>query len=457
MKRPFFILALFLILQPAASATAPQPRKLTLQECIAIAMENATAVRKAENNLRLTGADVLRSYGGFLPKVSASAGYTPRSVTRSYAYDTDTQRVEPSKTESEPINVGLTTSLNLFNGLSDYAALRSAIELKQASGLTLQRAREFIVYDITQRYYQALLDRELAAIARENLQSSGDLLTLTDRQYRIGLKSQVDLYQQQAEVAGNSLTAIRAENQSRRSLSELLRRLRIDPMTPIDIVAVDTTAQPDRPQLPDAESLAALGLQRRADLEAGRRQAESARWQVKQAAGARLPKLDLAFSLTSDATNYRSYDGTDVTRRFPDWQNQLENSVDYAVSLQLSWTIFDGFQTRYAVQSAKAAMLNSRLDYEELRDGIVLDIRQTAADYRAAFTQLDAAGASVRAADAAFGAVQRKYELGATGFVELSAARATRFNARSGMTQAVYNLAMQKALLDHLTGTPITE
>lgn len=450
-KRLLFILALFLILQPAASATAPQPRTLTLQECISIAMKNATAVRKAENNLKASGADVLRSYGSFLPKMSSTAAYTPRSVNRSYDY------LSRTKSKTESLQLGLTASLNLFNGLSDYAALRSAIELKQASVLTLQRAREFIVYDITQHYYQALLDRELAAIARENLLTSGDLLTLTDRQYRIGLKSQVDLFQQQAEVADNSLTAIRAENQSRRSLSELLRRLRIDPLTPLEIETVGTPVATERPKPADTDSLATLGLQRRADLEAGRRKAEATRWQVKEASGARLPKLDLTATVGTDAMNYLGYNGTDTSGYNPAWRNQLENSFDYGISLNLNWSIFDGFQTRYAVQSAKAAMLNSRLDHEELRDGIVLDIRQTSADFRAAFTQLDAATASLRAADAAFGAVQRKYELGATGFVELSAARTARFNAKSGLTQAMYNLALQQALLDHLTGTPITE
>ena len=56
------------------------------------------------------------------------------------------------------------------------------------------------------------------------------------------------------------------------------------------------------------------------------------------------------------------------------------------------------------------------------------------------------------AATSAFNAVQRKYELGAAGFVELSNARATLFNARSNMKQASYNLALQKALLDYTSG-----
>lgn len=460
MKRTLFILTIVLLLTPtsAVTATEPQPVKLTLQECISIALKNATQVKKAENNLRLEGADLLKSYGSFLPKVSATAGYVPRSVNRSYSSSNSGSLYgDKVKTESESVNLGVTASLNIFNGLSDYAALRSAIELKHAAGLSLQRARESIVFDITQHYYQVLLDRELLGIARENLNSSSDLLTLTDRQYQIGLKSLTDLYQQQAEVASNSLTAIKADNQARKSVSELLRRLRIDPMTPIDIEPIDTSATSSVRVSVDADSLTTLSLKRRADLEAGRLETEAARWQVRKAAGNRLPKLDLAFSASSDGTNFLKYNGTDYTSYYPPLSTQLENGVGYMVSLNLNWSIFDGFLTRYSVESAKVAMLNRRLDYEELKDGVVLDIRQTAADYRAAFTQLEAAKASLRAASSAFSAVQRKYELGASGFVELSAARATLFNAKSGLTQAAYNLALQKALLDYTSGKAVSE
>lgn len=447
-----------LLLPIQAPAAAPQPRKLTLKECISIALQNATQVKKAENSLKLEGVDLLRSYGSFLPRISTTGSYSPRSVNRSYSSTfSGVNYGNRIKTESETFSLGLTASLNLFNGLSDYAALQSALKLKHSAGLSLQRARETVVFDITQHYYQALLDRELLGIAQENLKSSNDLLTLTDRQYQIGLKSMTDLYQQQAEVAGNALTAIKAENQSRKSLSELLRRLRIDPMTPIDIEPVDTstTGSPATPG--NADSLATLSLSRRADLEAGRLETEALRWQTRKAAGNRLPKLDLALSANSDATSYLNYNGTNLTGYYPPVSKQLENGVGYTVALNLSWTIFDGFLTRYSVESAKLAWLNRRLDYEELKDGIVLDLRQVTGDYRAAFIQIDAARASVRAAGSAYNAVQRKYELGASGFVELSAARATLFNARSGLTQATYNLALQKALLDFTSGHPISE
>ncbi len=459
-NKVLFILALLLLVSmPAQSAELPAKR-LSLNECISIALKNATSVKKAQNNLELEGVDLLRSYGSFLPKVTSSASFVPRSVSRSYnSISSGISSGDKVRTENESISLGVTASLNLFNGLSDYSALQSALDLKGAAGFTLQRARETIVLDITQHYYQALLDVELLGIARENLQSSNDLLTLTDRQYRIGLKSMTDLYQQQAEVAGNLLSAIKAENQSRKSRLELLRRLRLDPVTEITLEPVETASLESLSPSIDVEALSASGLKSRADLEAGRLQTDAARWQVRSVSGNRLPKLDLVFSMNSNGIEYYKLTsgGRTIDYPYPPIGRQLENGIGYSVSLNLSWTIFDGFQTRYSVQNAKVNWLNRRLDYEELKDGIVLDLQLAAGDYRSAFNQIEAARASLRSAGSAFGAVQRKYELGAAGFVELSAARATLFNAKSNMTQASYNLALQKALLDYTSGKTVIE
>jgi outer membrane protein len=460
LNKAVFILALLLPVSMPAQAAELPAKRLSLKECISIALNNATSVRKARNNLELEGVDVLRSYGSFLPKVTSSASFVPRSVSRSYnSISYGISSGDKVRTENESLSLGVTTSLNLFNGLSDYSALQSALDLKGAAGFTLQRAKETIVFDITQHYYQALLDVELLGIARENLQSSTDLLTLTDRQYRIGLKSLTDLYQQQAEAAANSLSAIKAENQSRKSRLELLRRLRLDPLMEISLEPVETASIESLSPSVDVEALAASGLKSRADLEAGRLQADAARWQVRSVSGNRLPKLDLVVSMNSNAIEYYKLTsgGTTIEYPYPPMGRQLENGIGYSVSLNLSWTIFDGFQTRYSVQNAKVAWLNRRLDYEELKDGIVLDLRQAVGDYRSAFNQIEAAQASLRAAGSAFGAVQRKYELGAAGFVELSAARTTLFNAKSNLTQASYNLALQKALVDYTSGKTVIE
>ena len=455
-KRSVFTFLILLFLPLSTLHAEKQPaRTLSLQECISIALDNASSVKKAENSQRLSGVDLLRSYGNFLPKVTSSASYVPRSVNRSYTVTTDKADAYSIRTESSSLDLSVTASLNLFNGLRDYAALQAALDRKKAAGFTLQRARETIAYDVTQHYYQVLLDRELLDIARENLKSAKDLLTLTDRQFSIGLKSITDLYQQQADASNSNLAVINAENQLRRSKLELVRRLRIDPATEIALKPVDAAAIGKLSPEVDIAALTASSLQRRADLRAQGLERDAARQDVRQVAGARLPKLDLAFTMSSGAidSNKITVPGQTIDYAYPPVGRQLENGIDHAISLNLSWTIFDGFMTRYSVESAKVASRNRQLDYEELKDSIEIDLKQVAGDYQAAFARIGSARESLKASESAAQGITRKYDLGASGFVELSAARAALFNARSTLTQALYNLALQKALLDYTSGS----
>jgi len=178
------------------------------------------------------------------------------------------------------------------------------------------------------------------------------------------------------------------------------------------------------------------------------------KWKVPSARGARWPSLDASFSVGTGGTSYLSGSAPLYTEYdSPTIQEQLENSGNYAVSLNLNWSIFDGFQTGYTVQAAKISHLNSMQDYDDLQRTIQIDIQQHLADYNSARTEIITAETSLKAAEAAWNAVRRKYELGAAGFVDLSAARSTLFEARSSLTRAKYNLALQKNILDYTTGS----
>jgi len=460
-KKSVFIVFLLLFLPVTVIRADNAPEKiLSLHECILTALNNASSVKKAEKNLSLEGIDLLKSYGSFLPKITSSATFVPRSVNRSYTsysslYGSGSDETVSNRTRTSTVDLSLTASLNLFNGLSDYAALQAAIDRKQAAGFTLQRAREAIVYDVTQRYYQVLLDRELLDIAKENLRSARDLLALTDRQFSIGLKSITDLYQQQAEVSSNDLNVISAENRLRRNKLELIRRLRLDHDEKITLEPVDTASIAQLSPDVDIMKLSALTLDRRNDLKAQRLESDAARMDVRRIAGSRLPKLDLGFTVSTDAIDsYKTnLSGKNYNYDYPPVSRQLENGFDYAVSLNLSWTIFDGFLTRYNVETARVARLNKQLDYEELKGDILIDLKQVAGDYQAAFTRIESAKQNLKAAESAYSGILRKYELGASGFVELSTSKAALFNARSSLTQAFYNLALQKALLDFTSGS----
>ena len=450
----FFLAAVILqlLFTPPVSGAVPGKKQLTLRECVDIALTNASAIKKAEHATRLAGSDLLKSYGQFLPKLSVSTGYTPVSLARTYS-DPSTGSVV--KTKTERVDLALTTSLNLFNGFQDYASLQAAVSRREAAGLSLSRARQIIMYDVTQAYYQVLLNRELLKIARENFSSSQDQLQLTKRQYEIGIKPITDYYQQQAETANDELTVIKTENELRQSRLELLRRLRIDPEEEITVAEIPTDSLLKLPRNLDRDSLVSQGLASRQDLQSSTLSAKAAKWEITRAAAQRYPKLDLTFSLNTGGYPYYTTTATDIppsSYDYPPLSDQISDLTGYSLSLSMNWSVFDGFLTRHNVEQAKINYLNQSLDAADLEHDIAIDIQLAADSYGAAFTQIETARQGLRAAEKAFETVKNKYDLGAASFVESNAAKAALVSARSEYSQATYNLALQKNILDFATG-----
>uniref|UniRef100_Q3ARX6 Outer membrane efflux protein, putative n=1 Tax=Chlorobium chlorochromatii (strain CaD3) TaxID=340177 RepID=Q3ARX6_CHLCH len=431
------------------------PTRLTLEQCITIALERATPLKKADNNLTLQGTDVLQRYGSFLPRLTLSAGYTPVQQQKSYTTLSGTMPPTLLTTESDALSMQLTTSLNLFNGFGDMAALQAGLNRRDAARLSVARARETVVYDVTQAYYQALLDRELLLIARENLQASRDQLTLTERQYQAGLKSLIDREQQAAETADSQLRVMKAESRAEQSLLELLRRLQLDPLTSLELQTAADVVNGDAPYTLAADELIARAREQRNDLKSQQAQSKANRWQEREAAAQRYPSLDLNLTASTSATGdvEQRIAGIEKKYSYPPLSDQLGNATSYSVTLSMNWVLFDGFRSRYSLQSAHLNYLNQQLDVEDAKRNLAIDVRKAIAEYDAARQQISAARVSLQAASAAFNGIKRKYELGAATFVELSSARAALFNARSSLSQATYSLALQKNILDYVSGS----
>ena len=423
-------------------------KSYSLDRCIQIALSTSTSARKAENALKLQGADVLRNYGSFLPRLSTSASYSPYALSRTYA--NSGTAVTNIKTTSTSGDLTLTTSLNLFNGFRDYASLQAALNKEDAAKYTLSRALQSIVFDVTQAYYQVLLNQELLAIARENLLVAQNQLILTNRQFQIGLKSMIDRDQQQADAAESTLSVIKAETRMQNSLLELMRRIRIDPLTTFNLEPLSENLMNPLLEKPNPEKLVEIAFQQRSDLKGKEHEVRASKWQVTQSRAAFYPNLDITFNIGTGGTQYLHQSAGEIP--YPPLSDQFANSIGYSVALNLNWTIFDGFQTRYNVESAKISRINLQYDYDDLKNNILIDIREAAGEYNAALTQIETAKISLKAANSAFNGIKKKYELGAASFIELSSARTTLFNARSSLSQANYNLALQKSVLDFSTG-----
>ena len=184
-----------------ALATTEPITHLTLSQTVDIAIRNATNVIKGENDVSLTGELLLRSYGQFLPNLTLTGtyGYSSGTTLITIAgYDQLTER-------SLSPNYTIGTAINLFNGLSDYSALRSALARREASLSSVFFAKQQVMLDIIQTYLQVTLDSEFVLIAQKNLAASQSRLKLLQTATQVGSTSIADLYRQQAQTSSDEL------------------------------------------------------------------------------------------------------------------------------------------------------------------------------------------------------------------------------------------------------------
>ena len=442
-----------------AQGAANTVETLTLEKVIKIAIENAVATAQAKNNYELTGAQLLQAYGQFLPSLSVSATYTPLNSN---------QRINPTTLpggqvifplfgqQTTSIGFSLNSSLNLFNGLADQAALQNAIHARESAGYTLKRAKQDIAFSVAQAYLQILLNQELLAIAQENLKVSQERLRQLQEQARLGARTIADLYQQEAQKAADELAVIRAENTLRNSKLALIRQARLDPTKEYKFESppIDTTLLGAEYQ--DEARLIAVAQEQRADLKAAQESLTAASWAITQARGTFLPALNLNFTLFTNGFSVfnQSIDGNTIPNPvLPTVGEQLNKQISFNIGLQLSWTIFDRFSTNLRAEQALINYRNQELQYEDLKIRVVAEVRQALGDYQAALKQLESTSKGLLSAKQAYETIQKRYEVGSATFVEVAAAQAALVRAQSDRAQALFNFTFQKKILEYFLGS----
>jgi len=435
----------------------PAGRHLTLPEAVRIGLQSATAVQKAKNDKDISGADLLQSYGQFLPNLVATGNYSYTSGNTYYYQSTPT--LVATKNYGPSTQIG--TTLNLFNGLSDFAGLKSALARQDAASMTLVRAKQQIVVDITQSYLQVVLDSHVVDIAEKNRDSSVERQTLLREQTRVGVRNLSDLYRQEAQTSADQSFLISSQNKRRDDVILLLRKLRLDVNE--EYIFDEPNLEPPKISEPAPEEapLAQKALEKRSDLTAAQARVNANDWSIKSARSGFFPKLDLGLNVfqTGRTLSQQNVAGVSLIPAAQDgaWQ-QLGEHTYYTVGLTLTWTLFDRFITVDNVEHARVAYDNAQLDYTDTRLQIQGEIRKVLGDYRSAVQQLDTTLKGLQAAQQAFDAVKGRYELGAASFVDLTTAQSTLVQSQTARVQSQTDYILQKKLIEFYSGdTPVED
>nr|BFD31607.1 TolC family protein [Pigmentibacter ruber] len=458
-KKIFYSLLAFCKMIPAISIelesylTKPSNNfiELTLEKCINLGLQNSINIIRDKNTLELTGYDILKSYGNFLPNLALQIG---NNYTYGNNYLTTTT---PTYVNTSGFfgNLSISSTLNLFNGFADISALNTFLAKKDSDKFSLERAKQIIAIDIIQNYLQITLDSNMIEIAAQNLQEYQTREKLLLAQTNLGAKSIADLYLQQAQTSLAESNLNTLKNKMRNDEIFLLKKIRLDYQKNYKFIPVKfQDVLQDTNQISEI-SLISIALSKRSDLKSLQALKNVAALGIENAKSTYYPKIDFTVTAASNAAyvNNQVVNGNNISYSSQDqYPNQFLSNIKYQFLINLNWTIFDKLATYGNENQAKIKYLQTKIDENDEQQKIISEVRSEYGNYKLAIQDLESSARVLLASKKAYQVMSGRYKVGSASFIDLITSQSALEQAEYNRSKSLINFLMQKWNLKYVTG-----
>jgi len=417
MKRLLILVVIF-----GLSFSVQAQRKLTLDEAISIALNKNYSIIKQKYSLQQTEGTIKSSIGNLLPSLNLSGGYN-------WAYQTTSQDYFGSflsstvTTETRKYNMGATTSLTLFDGLSSWARLSQSQDNVDAARYSLEKAKQDIVYNTADYFYSIIGAIEQYKVSEENLKYNKKMLEQIEAKKELGSLAASDVYQWRYNVGNAELNLINAKNNIDKAKITLLNYLSLDINTEYELVDPNPSALSADNDINNVSALIQDAFNNRKDYMAQKFQLSATRGASTLAMSGYLPRLTVNGGFSTDATE----------------PGKLFNKKLWNAGLNLSWnfSVVNYFYSDQSFQNAKINIMSAEEDMRNLERTIKSDVKQAILDYQAAVKSFDVADANLVSASESKKINVEKYNQGSGTILDV-------LNSDNSYLSAAYNKISQK-------------
>ena len=414
----------------------------SLSDCINHALEHNITVKQQEIAVAQREIDLNSAENRRLPTVSGSAG---ENISFGRGITTDNTYAK-GNVSSTSFSAG--ASVPIFRGFDINKGIEMS-KLNLAAAMTdLERAKDDIRVAVANAYVQILYNQELLQVAENQVAVDEMLCKRIEAMKESGMASTAEVAAQQSTYAQSKLSATQADNALKLSILDLTQLLELESPEGFSIVTPSDDALGQR-LLPSPESIYADAVREKAVIQAEDIRLEYAKVNIEKAKSAYYPTLSLSGGLNTQY--YKTYNEPAAA-----FGTQLKNNLSPYVGLSLNIPIFQGFQTRNAVRSAKLSFQNQELQLESVKKSLYKEIQQVYYNAVAAQAQLESSREAAVSAEKSLTLTREKYENGKANVTEYNEARSRYLNAESDYLQARYNSVFQSKLLDFYQGAVIT-
>lgn len=410
--------------------------KLSLDQAIALALENNYDIQIVTNNVEVADNNQNVKNSGYLPTVAVSAGgnYSNNNAT----IETQTGAEQTiNGIEATSYNASIGVNYVLFNGMNRKNAFEKLKRSYELANTQRQVQIDNTILSVYNAYYELAKSTISLEILKESFEISKNRLERVEYQKEFGQKTSLDALNAKVDVNSDSMNVLNGQlaiDNARRNLNYLLG-ISADEMFSVD-------EEVDVNSLLDLNSITANMLENNSTAKQFELNKELANYDLKVSKSGWMPTV---------STNV-SY-GLNNANNGPASFLARQNVTGLNTGLSLTWNIFDGGTTSTRVANAKIAIDNQNLYKEQIDLNLKNQLANIWASYLNQLAVINFEETNVEISNQNFLKTQEQYNLGQVNSTDFRQAQLNLINAKVSLTTAQFNAKIAEVQLKKLEGT----
>lgn len=438
------------ILCVCAGMLSAQPTKLNLESAIRIALENNLQLQQADLTEQTSDINYLQSKADFLPSISGN-------WSGSRSFGTTFDQVTFSRVQQATNNsfTGLSSSLNLFNGLSNHHSLKQNQYNREASRQATRKTENDVVTNVALIYLQLLFDIENIRIGQNKLKIQEQQLEKKQKEYDAGRATNSEIYNLKSQIATEKLNLVNQENTLAKDRLRIAQELRIDPFAEYEFEFPDAGKVKVESNLTPLDEIHTYALRNMPEIREQEFKIQAAREGLGKARAGYYPTLNLNGNIGSSYSSNGIFDVRTFTTVKVPYFDQLDRNFNQSLSLQLNIPIFNRLSTRNQVRNADISFRQAQLQYTIAQNTLSQKIQQAWLDVISAVNKYHAVQEQLISLNESFKMAETRYEAGLMDFYSFNENLNNKTKAESDLLQAKYDYLFKRKILDLYQGNVI--
>ena len=412
-----------------------------LQRCITHTIKHNLSIKQKEAARNQSEVELNTAQWSRMPNLNGNIGQSFNFGRALQADNTYGNR------NTRNTNFSLGTNIPLFTGMQIPNSIAlSKLNLKAATE-DLAKAKEDISIQVASYFLQVLFNEELTKIARNQVALSQEQLDRKIAFFRNGKASEAEVLEAKSRLAQDQLSLVQAENNHQLALLDLSQLLELPSPEGFQINVPDIDNFSAHLTLP--EEVYAQAMMNKPAIKAAQYRLQGAEKSIKIAQSGYYPQLSFGAGI---GTNYYHLSGIENAPFSTQWDQNMNKYLQFSLSIP----IFNRFQTRNRVKSARIQHTALSWQLEESKKALYKEIQQAYYNALAAESKYKSSQSANESAEASFRLMSEKYANGKASATEYNEMRTAWMKALSDGVQAKYEFVYRSKILDFYKGVPLT-